>query len=435
MGAAAPLLRDWDWLQEQVIPPLLKSRRPVSARTWSIGSTADAVAVTVAFAHAAGARSEGFRAFVSDPFPDSGTVSFGRADVGVVPPADRCTWFRCQDHRWVPEPVIADHVILGQPPGSVDLVTVRPAGRPASVTAAVDRLKRGGHLLFIEPPDRPPPRLRPVDTAGRLFKKDGRARAPAEDSPTDIDGTETLSRRQMEQDLVTRHLRLARALAHRFLHRGEPSDELEQVAFLALVKASHRFDPRHNTTFATYATVSILGELKRHFRDKTWMLRVPRSTQERYLAIKEAREELGHQLGTPPTVAQIAAHLEVSEEAILEAMEAGGSYWTASLDVRGPDGERSIDIPVSDGALDRALDRQRLRVLLARLDDRQQLILKRLYFDGYTQQRVANELGASQMQVSRLLARTTIKLRQWYDSDEAAVQGEDPGCRLGPPGV
>jgi RNA polymerase sigma-B factor len=92
-------------------------------------------------------------------------------------------------------------------------------------------------------------------------------------------------------------------------------------------------------------------------------------------------------------------------------MEAGGSYWTASLDVRGPDGERSIDIPVTDRALDRALDRQRLRVLLPRLEDREQLILKRLFFDGYTQQRVADELGASQMQVSRLLARIITKLR------------------------
>src|SRR5262249_43905499 len=96
----------------------------------------------------------------------------------------------------------------------------------------------------------------------------------------------------------------------------------------------------------------------------------------------------------------------------LEAMEAGGSYWTASLDVRGPDGERSIDIPVTDGALDRALDRERLRVLLPLVDDREQLILKRLFFDGYTQQQVADELAASQMQVSRLLARIIAKLRQ-----------------------
>jgi RNA polymerase sigma-B factor len=278
----------------------------------------------------------------------------------------------------------------------------------------------------VEPPEDAPSQLRPVDCDRRLFRKDGRSRRTA-DGLADDDHPDSLTRRQMQHDLVTQHVRLARALAHRFLRRGEPADELEQVAFLALVKASYRFDPGHNTTFATYATVSILGELKRHFRDKTWMLRVPRSTQELYLSIKEAREELGHQLGSPPTVAQIASHLEVSEEAILEAMEAGGSYWTASLDVRGPDGERSIDIPVTDGALDQALDRQRLRVLLPRLEEREQLILKRLYFDGYTQERVANELGASQMQVSRLLARTMGKLREWYgDADDLPAAPPQP---------
>jgi RNA polymerase sigma-70 factor (sigma-B/F/G subfamily) len=380
------------------------------------------VAVTVAFAHAAGRRSEGFRAFASGAQPGLGTVSFGRADVGVLPLESRSAWFRREDRRWVPESVISDQVILGPPCESVDLVTVREPEAFSDVQAAVGQLKRGGHLLFVDPPERPPSQLRPVDGEGRLFRKDGRYRRPVNearpvglgdqgDHMAESNRPSSLTRHQMQQDLVTQHVRLARALARRFLHRGEPADELEQVAYLALIKASHRFDPQHNSTFATYATVSILGELKRHFRDKTWMLRVPRSTQELYLSIKDAREELGHQLGAPPTVAQIARHLEVTEEDILEAMEAGGSYWTASLDVRGPDGERSIDIPVTDKALDRTLDRQRLRVLLPRLDEREQLILKRLFFDGYTQQRVAGEVGASQMQISRLLARIITKLR------------------------
>jgi RNA polymerase sigma-B factor len=184
------------------------------------------------------------------------------------------------------------------------------------------------------------------------------------------------------------------------------------------VKASRRFDPQRNNTFATYATVSVLGELKRHFRDKTWMLRVPRSTQELYLAIKESREELGHQLRSVPTVAQIAGHLGVTEEAVLEAMEAGATYWTTSLDGHTADGERSVDIPVADGGLDRVLDRSRLHSVLPRLDRRERLVLQRLYFDGYTQQRVADELGASQMQVSRLLARTIAKLRAFCGEGE-----------------
>src|SRR5262249_41134706 len=115
MGAA-PLLREWDWLQEHVVPPLLHSRAPRPARTWAIGSAADAVAVTVAFTHAAGSRSEGFRAFASGQQPDLGEVSFGRADVGVLPAESRSTWFRREEHRWVPESVISDQVILG-PPG------------------------------------------------------------------------------------------------------------------------------------------------------------------------------------------------------------------------------------------------------------------------------------------------------------------------------
>jgi RNA polymerase sigma-B factor len=231
------------------------------------------------------------------------------------------------------------------------------------------------------------------------------------------DSGEHLLRRDGQQQLVVDHLRLAGALARRFLHRGEPIEELEQVAFLALVKASRRFDPKHDTAFATYATVSILGELKRHFRDRTWMLRVPRSTQERYLAVKDAREELAHQLETTPTVAQIAAHLGVTDEVILEAMEAGRSYWTASLDGRGPDGERTIDLPVTDLALDQGLDRQRVLTLLPRLDHREQLVLRRLLFDGFTQKQVADEIGASQMQVSRLQARTLAKLRHWAGED------------------
>jgi RNA polymerase sigma-B factor len=251
----------------------------------------------------------------------------------------------------------------------------------------------------------------------------------ARDCDSHRDGAESLARHQRQQDLVTQHLNLARSLARRFLYRGEAGDDLEQVAFLALVKAARRFDPRHETAFSTYATVSILGELKRHFRDKTWMLRVPRSTQELYLSIKNAREELGHRLGASPTVPEIAAHMGVGVDDVLEAMEAGSTYWPDSLDVRGPDGERTVDIPVIDESLSRAVDRQELRALLPRLDDRERLVLKRIYFDGETQQRVAQEIGASQMQVSRLLARTLAKLRKWSHEGELTFAGNGDGRR------
>ena len=249
-----------------------------------------------------------------------------------------------------------------------------------------------------------------------MFKKCGRTPGgPGLSSSQSSARPETLAHRQVQAELVNTHLGLARSLARRFGHHGEPADDLEQVALLALIKASRRFDANREATFATYATASILGELKRHFRDKTWMLRVPRSLQERYLAIKEAREELGHELGCSPTIAQIAARVGVSEEAILDAMEAGDNYWPASLDVGTSEDGPGIEIPVIDERFDRSLDRQELRQLLPQLDRREQQILKRLYFDGWTQRGVADEIGVSQMQVSRLLARTLAKLRHRLD--------------------
>jgi RNA polymerase sigma-B factor len=426
MGAAQLLLKEWDWLQEQVIPPLLEGAAE-PPKVWSIGSTADAVAVTVAFAHAADTESPDMQAFVSGLGSLAPTVSFARRELGAIPISERSRWFREEDRRWVPDRTIADQVMMGEPSGAVDLVTVRQGGESAASLApsvVADHVRPGGQVLFMEPPAVAPADLQLVGGEGRLFRNQARHTRVDVCQRREHSGLDSLAQRQLQQDLVRQHVRLARALAHRFLHRGEPADELEQVALLALVKASRRFDPTRNNTFATYATVSILGELKRHFRDKTWMLRVPRSTQELYLAIKEAREDLGHELGRTPTPGQIAARLDVGEEAVLEALEAGGSYWTTSLDLRGADGERGVDIPVADGALDRALDRERLRGVLPRLDHREQLVLQRLYFDGYTQQRVADELGASQMQVSRLLARTIAKLRRWC-SDEDNEPTED----------
>jgi RNA polymerase sigma-B factor len=261
-----------------------------------------------------------------------------------------------------------------------------------------------------------PKGLRAVGSDGRVFTKCSRNPSTSTIArPPSTEPTETLAQRQWQADLVQSHIRLAHSLARRFAHHGEPADDLEQVALLALVKAARRFDANRDTAFATYATASILGELKRHFRDKTWMLRVPRSLQERYLAVKEAREELNQELGCSPTIAQIAARVGVSEEAILEAMEAGDSYWPASLDVGTSEDEPVTEVPVVDEGFDRSLDRQQLRNLLPRLEHRELVILQRLYFDGWTQRRVADEIGVSQMQVSRLLVRTIAKLRHWLD--------------------
>jgi RNA polymerase sigma-B factor len=445
MGAAAPtLLRDWDVLQRHLVPHLLDVERTRTAKVWAIGSAADAVSLTVAYqvahqapptATKAGAASKADRAgsparrrrpldriqvFTSEESAEPERVSFTLSEVRCIPISSRSSCFMRQDRRWVPGTDIAERVMLSEPSEPVDLVTLRANGSDGlpreAVDHAVDRLRQGGHLFLIAPPARrmvTPRGLRAVGAGGRVFRKSAPTSRSTDRHPLEPDEQpQTLAHRHWQGDLVNSHVGLARSLARRFVHHGEPADDLEQVALLALVKAARRFDAARDTAFATYATASILGELKRHFRDKTWMLRVPRSLQERYLALKQARDELSHELGCSPSTRQIAVRVGVSEEAILEAMEAGDSYWPASLDVGSSEDEPVIEVPVLDEGFDRSLDRQQLGKLLPRLDHREQVILRRLYFDGWTQRRVADEIGVSQMQVSRLLVRTIEKLRR-----------------------
>jgi RNA polymerase sigma-B factor len=223
----------------------------------------------------------------------------------------------------------------------------------------------------------------------------------------------TLARRMLEEELVSRHLNLARGLARRFSGHGEPVEDLRQVAFVGLVLAARRYDPAQNASFSTYATATILGELKRYFRDKSWMMRVPRHVQETYLAIKTAREELYQELACSPTIGQIARRLRITEEAVLEAIEAGDNFLPQSLD-SGPDEESpGREVPVVDPAFDVMLERNLLMDAIPRLSRREQLVLKRVYLDGWTQRKVAQEIGVSQMQVSRLLHASAHKIRAW----------------------
>jgi RNA polymerase sigma-B factor len=215
-------------------------------------------------------------------------------------------------------------------------------------------------------------------------------------------------------DLVQSHIGLARSLSRRFQGRGEPPEDLEQVALLALVGAAHRFDPGRDVSFSTFATVSVLGELKRHFRDRGWWVRLPRRVHDTYLAIGEAREALAQRIGRSPTVQDIAAHLEIDEEQVLEAMEAGGGYRPASLDKpRHPDAPAPIEeLSSSSGdEYEAVLDRHRLRELLPGLEWHEQTALKGYYFDDRTQADIGRELGVSQMQVSRILSSVARRLR------------------------
>jgi RNA polymerase sigma-B factor len=214
--------------------------------------------------------------------------------------------------------------------------------------------------------------------------------------------------------LIAAHLGLAEYLARRFANRGEALDDLVQVASLALVKAVDRFDPSRGVEFSTFATHTIVGELKRHFRDKGWAVRAPRRMQELYLRLSKVVGTLSQRLGRSPTIAEIAGELKVSEEEVLEALEAGQAYRSTSLDA--PAGKEEGEALVArlggnDPSMENAENRATLSPLLARLPERERLIVHMRFFVGLSQSEIATRLGISQMHVSRLLARCVAQLR------------------------
>jgi len=226
----------------------------------------------------------------------------------------------------------------------------------------------------------------------------------------------------LRDQLISAHMGLAAYLARRFANRGQPLDDLTQVAALGLVKAVDRFDPGLGIEFSTYATTTIVGELKRHLRDKGWAVRAPRRMQELYLNLSQVVDSLGQELGRSPTIAELASELQVSEEDVLEALEAGQAYRFASLDAPKADaegvealGDRLGD---EDPELARAEGRATLDPLLARLPHRQRQVVQLRFFDGLTQSEIARRLGISQMQVSRLLTRSVAQLRSLAKDSE-----------------
>ncbi|MBI5106367.1 MAG: SigB/SigF/SigG family RNA polymerase sigma factor [Solirubrobacterales bacterium] len=213
--------------------------------------------------------------------------------------------------------------------------------------------------------------------------------------------------------LVARMLPLARSLARRYANKGEPMDDLEQVACVGLIKAIDRFDLGRDVRFATYAVPTIAGELKRHFRDRGWMLRVPRDVQELSGRLAGARERLSHDLGRAPTVAEIAELLGTDEEHVLEAVGAGEAYRTLSLDEPLVDGAGPLEaIGGDDGGYERAEARAMLRDGIDGLAPREREILRLRFFEGLTQREIADHIGISQMHVSRLIRRTVDELRE-----------------------
>lgn len=213
--------------------------------------------------------------------------------------------------------------------------------------------------------------------------------------------------------LIESHIGLAEHLARRFTHRGEPYDDLVQVSSLGLIKAVDRFDPERGVEFTTYATKTILGELKRHFRDKGWAIRAPRRVQELYLHLGQAVGQLSQELGRSPTIRELAVHTDASEDDVIEALEAGQAYRSASLDSAGPDEEGlSSRLGVDDENFGDAEWRAVLSPHLETLSERDRRIIRLRFSEGLTQSEIASRIGISQMHVSRLLSRSLQLLRQ-----------------------
>jgi RNA polymerase sigma-B factor len=220
----------------------------------------------------------------------------------------------------------------------------------------------------------------------------------------------------IREDIIHAYHPMARRLANRFTGRGEDRDDLEQVAMIGLIKAVAGYDPTRGARFSHYAVPTIIGELKRHVRDKGWSLRVPRRLQELHLEINRLTPHLAQQLGRTPTITDIATHLHTTEEDIATGIACAAAYHTRSLNitVQSEDGDTELAelIGEHDLRLETVSDRHALRQLLTTLPTRERRILNLRFFHNLTQAEIATTIGVSQMHVSRLLTRSLNTLRQ-----------------------
>lgn len=224
--------------------------------------------------------------------------------------------------------------------------------------------------------------------------------------------------RRGRNELVELHMGLAAHIARR-LSRGSNDQDIRQVAMIGLVKAVNRFDPDRGTPFAAFAGRTIEGEIKRHFRDRTWSVRVPRSAKELHLAVRRANDELQHQLHRSPTVDELAAHLQVDRDDVITGLAAGASYSTSSLDSRSSDDSVAPDhrsaLAVNDSGFEHSEHRDLVGDLLQRLPERERAIVSMRFFEELSQTEIAERVGISQMHVSRLLRSSFEKMRSWAD--------------------
>ena len=217
------------------------------------------------------------------------------------------------------------------------------------------------------------------------------------------------------EKLIQRHLPLVRSLARRYAGRGEALEDIEQVGAIGLIKAIDRFELARDVSLATYATPNVVGEIKRHFRDKGWAVRVPRALQELNASMSGAIERLTVTMARSPSIAEIAKELETTPEQVLEALEVGSAYSTISLS-SGPSGEEELDPMETIGSEDEEFERSEQRAALApaleRLPAREREILRMRFEEGLPQTQIAQRVGLSQMHVSRLIRKSLAVMRE-----------------------
>ncbi|MGQ0617420.1 MAG: SigB/SigF/SigG family RNA polymerase sigma factor [Acidimicrobiia bacterium] len=236
--------------------------------------------------------------------------------------------------------------------------------------------------------------------------------------------------RVVRNDLVEEYRWVAAHCARRFSHRSEPMDDLLQVAMLGVLKAVDRFDPGYGVRFPTFAIPTVMGELRRHFRDKTWSVHVPRRMKDAYLDVSAASEQLGHDLGRPPSTAELADYLDTSPDEVREAVEIGAAYRAGplALPTDGRDDNRTERDVAAIGDSDHDLTltdvRVSVREAVAQLPDRERSVVYLRFYEGLTQSEIAERVGCSQVHVSRVLRATLERL-----GDGLGEAGERRPCR------
>ena len=241
--------------------------------------------------------------------------------------------------------------------------------------------------------------------------------------------------RRLRNEIVEQHRHLADRFARRYRSRGIPVEDLRQTALLAMVRAVDRFDPAHGVSFATFASRTMDGELKRTLRDKAWAVRPPRAAQERHLALRKREEELTHQLGRAPTIGELAEALHVTVDEVLEAVEAGGARTAGGITRVNEDGalvDADDLLRVVDGGFGRTDDRMLVAGLLDRLDGRSREVIQLRFFDRLGQDEIAQRIGVSQSYLSRLLRKILVELRDMLAEERDGEAGQSVAAAADP---